>query len=328
MKKDSCNSNNSGHIGRSSHISDSRRLIDILSDKSRESAKIIRRVVIIGCIVNALLMFLKLGAGYFGHSEALVADGFHSLNDLAADIIMLIFVGISYRDADDKYNYGYGKFETFSSFIISMLLVIIACTIAFEAVESILDYIQGEELEQPDIWTVVAILIAKCCKEGLFRFYSHNGKKENSMALVANAWHHRSDAMASVATLIGVTFSHFFGPAFRVLDPVASLVIACFILVPAVKLFLRAFFEFMERSLTDPELKKAEEAIRSVEGVDDIYYLRTRRMGHQLMFDIGITTDPNLSIKDGTRISRQIEAKLVQTFCPHIMLTVACNPPE
>ena len=328
MEKHSYYSDNSDKKETGLPKSEDRRLTDILPDEPAGSARTIRRVVKIGCVVNALLMSLKLGAGYFGHSEALVADGFHSLNDLAADIIMLIFVGISYRASDNKYNYGYGKFETFSSFIISTLLIIIGCSIAYEAVESIVGYLHGEELEQPDIWTVVAILIAMCCKEGLFRFYSYTGKKENSTALVANAWHHRSDAMASVATLVGVSFSHFFGPAFRVLDPLASLVIACFILVPAVRLFRPAFLELMERSLPEADVKKAETAIKSVKGVEEIDYLRTRRMGHHLMFDIAVTIDPDLSVKEGTEIASEIKSKMVQTFCPHIMLTIACNPPQ
>ncbi len=313
---------NSQNIEQTLHKQEERRLSDVLPDEGAASARAIRRVVKIGCVVNALLMCLKLGAGYFGHSDALVADGFHSLNDLAADIIMLVFVGISYKAADSRYSYGYGKFETFSSFLISTFLIIIGCTIAYEAVESIVGYLHGEELDQPDIWTVIAVLVAMCCKEGLFRFYSYAGKKENSTALVANAWHHRSDAMASIATLIGVTFSHFFGPAFRVLDPIASFVIAVFILVPAVRLFRPAFFELMERSLPEADVEKARKAIESVPGVDDIAYLRTRRVGHHLVFDAGINISSAQTVAEGRKIVKEIEAKLKEAFCPHIIVSV------
>lgn len=305
------------------HDIEERTLSDILPDEGENSARAIRRVVKIGCVVNALLMCLKLSAGYFGHSDALVADGFHSLNDLAADIIMLVFVGISYKAADNKYSFGYGKFETFSSFLISAFLIVVGCTIAFEAVETIVGYFNGEVLDQPDIWTVVVVLVAMACKEGLFRFYSYSGKKENCQALVANAWHHRSDAFASVATLIGVTFSHFFGPSFRILDPVASLVLSVFILVPAIRLFRPAFGELMERALPKAEVDKAMEAVRSVRGVADVTYIRTRRVGHHLVFDLGIKVSPSLSVAQGVEVTKNVEEALKKTFCKHIIVSVA-----
>lgn len=304
------------------HEIEQRKFSDILSDEGENSARVIRRVVRIGCVVNALLMILKLSAGYFGHSDALVADGFHSLNDLAADIIMLIFVGISYRTADKNYAYGYGKFETFSSFLISTFLIIIASGIIYEAIESIVGYFNGEVLEQPDIWTVIVVIVAMCCKEGLFRFYSYCGRKENSSALVANAWHHRSDAFASIATLIGVTFSHFFGTAFRILDPVASLVIAFFILFPAVRLFRPAFGELMERSLPQKNVEEALKVAESVKGVEGISYMRTRRVGHHLVFDMGIKVDPSLTVTESEVIAEEVENALKRSFCRHIIVSV------
>lgn len=297
----------------------------MLPDETGASARTIRRVVKIGCVVNALLMALKLTAGYLGHSDALVADGFHSLNDLAADLIMLIFVGISYRAADDRYAYGYGKFETFSSFLISAFLIVVACVIGAEAVESIIGYAKGEELDQPDIWTFIVVLFAMACKEGLFRFYSHAARRAESKALLANAWHHRSDALASVATLVGVTFSHFFGPAFRILDPVASLVIAVFILIPAVRLFRPAFAELMERSLPAGDVARARGIVEAVPGVEGVSGLRTRRNGHHLIFDVEIRIAPHLTIEQGAVIAA-IEEALKKAYCPHIFVSVTTRP--
>lgn len=300
--------------------------MQVLPDESGEAARTIRRVVKIGCAVNAVLMVLKIGAGYFGHSDALMADGFHSLNDLAADLIMLIFVGISYRAADGHYAYGYGKFETFSSFLISAFLIVVAVMIGVEAVESIVDYARGETLQQPDIWTFVVVLFAMLCKEGLYRFYSHAGRKADSKALMANAWHHRSDAMASVATLIGVTFSHFFGEGFRILDPVASLLIAVFILVPAVRLLVPAFVELMDRSLPDEQVEKARGVVSGVEGVKGISYLRTRRNGHHLVFDVGVLLARGTTIDEGADVAARIEAGLKEAFCRHIYVSVTTRP--
>lgn len=303
-------------------------LAQLLPDEDRTSARVIRRVVTIGCAVNALLMAMKLTAGYFGHSDALVADGFHSLNDLAADLIMLFFVGISYRAADDRYPYGYGKFETFSSFLVSAFLIVVACAIGVEAVESIVKYARGEQLARPDVWTFMVVLFAMACKEGLFRFYSHAAKKAGSNALLANAWHHRSDALASVATLVGVTFAHFFGPEFRVLDPIASLVIALFILVPAVRLFRLAFTELMEHSLPEEDVERAGNVVASVPGVVSVSGLRTRRVGHHFVFDVDICVKQDLTVGGGADIASSIEAALKTEFCPHIVLSVSISPAD
>lgn len=298
-------------------------LARIFPDQTGKSAGLIRRAVKIGCSVNLMLLVLKLAAGYFGHSDALVADGFHSLNDVAADLIMLIFVGISYRQADDKYAYGYGKFETFSSFLMSTFLMIVAVVIGVEGVETVISHIHGESLPQPDIWTVITILFAIACKESLYRYYSRVSRKAESKALAANAWHHRSDALASVATLAGVASARFFGPSFRILDPIASILIALFILAAAIRMFRPAFFELMERSLPAEHVAKAKHIIETTPGVLALDRLRTRRCGHRLLFDADIKIAPDSTVEQGAEIAEQIETSLKDGFCPHILLSVS-----
>lgn len=305
---------------------DMRSLADVLPDEGVIAAKTIRRVVKIGCLVNILLMVMKLAIGYWGHSDALMADGFHSLNDVAADLIMLIFIGISYRHADARYTYGYGKFETFASFLISVFLLLISAMIISEAVESTVEYFKGAVLPQPDIWTIVAVLVAMACKEGLYRFYSHAGRKAGSNALVASAWHHRSDALASIATLIGVTFSHFLGEGFRILDPLASMVIAVFIFIPALRIFLTAFRELMEKSLPAADVGRVRTIVESTPGVKEITYLRTRRNGHNLLFDIGIGVSPNITVTDGAAIAGEIERSIQDAYCRHVLVSVTTTP--
>lgn len=293
-----------------------------LHDAHGDAARSIRSVVKIGCIVNAILMILKLSAGYLGHSDALMADGFHSLNDVAADLIMLIFIGISYRTANEKYPYGYGKFETFSSFLMATMLIFIAIMIGVEGVESIIAFANGEVLDQPDIWTFLVVLFAMACKECLFRFYSRVAKRVGSNALLANAWHHRSDAMASVATLIGVSCAHFFGESWRILDPIASLVIAAFILFPALGLFRRAFYELMEHSLPKEDLDKVKQIVQSYDGVKQIVSLQSRKVGHNLVFNISVSLDNSLSLQKATEITAGIEQKLHDVYCPHVIVSV------
>lgn len=286
----------------------------------------IRRVVTIGCVVNAILMVLKLFVGYYGNSDALVADGFHSLNDFAADLIMLIFVGISFRPADRKYTYGYGKFETFSSFLMASFLIIIAVMIGLEGVESIVAVVNGEILERPDVWTIVVVIFSMLAKDALYRYYSHAANRVGSKALKANAWHHRVDALSSVATLVGVGFAYFFGEKMRIFDPIASILIAVFILIPALKLFVPSFCELMERSLPEASVKRAREIISAQKGVVRIESLKCRRNGHYRLFDVRIAVDPEITINAGAAIAEEVEHSLTDAFGKSTLTTVTTIP--
>lgn len=297
----------------------------LLADNARQVRQV-RKVVITGCVVNALLMILKLTVGWFGYSDALAADGFHSLNDVAVDIVMLIFVGISYRKASVVFAYGYGKFETLASLLISMMMIFIGVMIGISGVESIISYAYGAVLAHPDVLTVLAVIVAMGTKECLYRYYTKSGKKLESTALQAAGWHHRVDAMSSVATLIGVAGAHFLGERFRVLDPAASVLIAVMIVIPAIRLLIPAFTELMERSLPVKEEEKARNAVSSVCGVKEIAYLRTRRSGHNRIFDIHIYVESGTTVDDGSVIAGEIEKNLRKAFCPHILVTVATSP--
>lgn len=298
-------------------------MIELLeSDNTRK----VRKIVGIGCAVNALLMALKLTVGWLGHSDALVADGFHSLNDFAADLIMLAFVGISFRAADKKYSYGYGKFETFSSFLISSFLLVVAVIIAIEGVESIVEYSHGVPLEKPDIWTVVVVIIAMACKEGLYRFYSSAGRRLGSRAIVANAWHHRIDALASVATLIGVTSAHFFGENFRILDPCASIVIAAFIIVSAIRLFIPSFAELMEKTLPINITDNISSIIRDCDDVMEVRDIKSRKSGHYLIIDVAVCVKPQISVEQGEIIASHIVKALKKEYGNRILPSISIIP--
>lgn len=297
-------------------------LPDILLAEDARHAREVRRIVLTGCAVNALLMIMKLLVGWFGHSDALFADGFHSLNDVAVDIVMLIFVGISYRSPNSRYAYGYGKFETFSSLMISCLMLFIAVMIAIEGVESVISYCHGGVLEHPDIWTVVAVIAAMCAKEGLYRYYTASGKRLDSSALQAAGWHHRVDAMSSVAVLIGVTGAHFLGEQWRVLDPCASLVIAVMIFVAAVRLLIPSFRELMDVQMPDADRRKAVDAVARVHGVISVRELKARRSGHSRVFDVIVQVAPGTTVEQGAVIAGEAERVLKKAFCPHIYLTL------
>lgn len=312
-------SNNLIHSHERHHKFDLSSLLDIHGTKD---ASRIRRAVTIGCAVNLFLLLLKLSFGYWGHSEALVADGFHSFGDVGTDIVMLTFVGLSFRIPSKRYNYGYGKFETFASLIISGILLFIAIMLVMEALDSIKEYAAGATLERPDIWTLIAILFAIVCKEFLYRFYRHVGKSTRCNALISSAWHHRSDAFSSIATVIGVSFAFFLGENWRILDPCASLVIVIFIIIPAIRLFLPAFQELMEKSIPTEDRENAARLISEIPDVKNLEYLKSRKSGPYLIFDIGIKLDPKMTIEEGSVISSEIEHKLIHEFGKNIRISV------
>lgn len=291
-----------------------------------KEARQIRRAVTIGCFVNVALMAIKLVFGYFGHSDALVADGYHSLGDVGSDIVMLTFVGLSFKKANESFAYGYGKFETFASLVISGILIFIAVMVTKEAIESIKSYMNGSVLPQPDIWTIIAIVFAIVCKEYLYRFYRGVGYKTRCNALVSSAWHHRSDAFASIATLVGVSFAHFLGEEWRILDPCTSLVIVIFIIVPAIRLFAPAFRELMEGSIPRHDYDEAKAIIISCEGVKELEFLKTRKSGPFLIFDATVKIGGNLNIEDGYKIACEIEDSLKHKFGKNIMVGVVSKP--
>lgn len=271
-------------------------------------------------------MVLKVFFGIVGHSDALVADGVHSLSDFATDVIVLVFVGIAYRSADPGHPYGHGKFETFASLLIALVLLGVAIGIGVSGVNTILASIGGEILPRPDIYTIIVALVSIGAKELLYRYTIFTGRRINSSSLIANAWHHRSDAISSVATLIGVSAAYFLGEHWRILDPIASILIAVFIAISAIRIALPSVNELLERSLPAEIVKKAGETIISVAGVRDYHRLRTRRNGHSMIIDTHIKVDPDINVAEGHRIATDVEKSLRATFGNDIITNIHVEP--
>lgn len=302
-------------------------ITDTIDLHDKANARRIRQVVMIGCVANILLMILKLGFGYYGKSDALVADGFHSLNDIGADLLMFLFVGVSFRKADRKFSYGYGKFETFASFLISILLLFVAGMIIGEAVEKFIAYSEGEVLARPNIITLIAVIIAMMGKECLFRFYKKEGRKTDCRALVASAWHHRSDAFASIAALVGITFSYFLGEKWRILDPVASCIIAIFIFIPAIhNILIPSFLELTEHSAGKQINEKIRRIILSFPEVEGINVIKTRRVGPSLIIDLSLIVEKSKEISTCYQLTSGIRQKLKDEFGSHTDVSVAFIP--
>lgn len=269
--------------------------------------KTVRKAVLLAFAINALLMALKLIFGVTGHSDALVADGFHSLYDFASGLIILIFISKACKEPDDGHPYGHGKIETIISLGIGVLLLIVAFGIASAGISSVIDAISGKDLERPDAYTIIVALAAILAKEFLFRYNTAVGKKANSAALLANAWHERGDAISSIATLTGVCAAYFLGEKWRILDPVASLFIAVIIAVAAWRIVAPAIAALLDSSLPSETIKTIRERISAINGVNRIVSLKSRMNGPVPVLDIVIAVDPDSSAKKIHAIVRQIK---------------------
>ena len=195
-----------------------------LDKQNTEREKGIYRVTVMGSIVNFLLLVFKFFAAFFGHSAAMLADAVHSLSDFVTDIIVILFVRISAKPEDESHDYGHGKYETLATAIIGILLLFVGFGILWSGVSSIYRFLQGGSLQEPGILALAAALISIVSKEVIYRYTVFKGKKLNSQAVIANAWHHRSDALSSIGTAIGIGGAILLGPHWRVLDPIAAVI--------------------------------------------------------------------------------------------------------
>lgn len=275
------------------------------------TVRTVRSVTLTGFWVNAVLMVLKIFFGIYGHSDALVADGVHSLSDFATDVVVLIFIGMAYKAADTDHPYGHGKYETLASLLIAVALVAVGAGIGWGGITTTIGVLSGEEeLLRPDIWTLVVVLLSIVSKEWLFHYTRRAGRAVGSSALEANAWHHRSDAISSLATLAGISAAYFMGPSWRVLDPVASVVIAGFIIWAGISIARPSLGELLEEGLPADVLARISSAVETTPGVRAFHHLRARRNGHAVIVDMHIKVDPDITVTQGHDIASEVERRL------------------
>ena len=288
----------------------------------------LRHVTLVGFWINAALVVLKLFFGYWGHSDALVADGYHSLSDFLTDFMVLYFVGVSFRKADKDHPYGHGKFETVGSLLISVVLILVALGIGVAAIETIMNAFNGKEIPRPDVWTIVIAAVSIVSKEYCYRYTMRYARRYDSPSLKANAWHHRTDAISSIATLIGVSLSYALGDNWRILDPITSIIIAVFIGVSAVSIARPSLSELLEASLPQAELVKIRQIIRSVPGVKRVHNLRARQNGRSIIVDVNIHVDPDITIREGHAIAEDAEKCLRKAFDSNMIIYMHVEPEE
>lgn len=281
---------------------------DIIREKG------IYRVTVAGSAVNFLLLVFKFFSGIMGHSAAMLADAVHSLSDFVTDIIVLVFVRISSKPQDEGHDYGHGKYETLATAIIGLLLLFVGFGIFWNGASVIYHFLRGDSLSEPGVLALVAALVSIVLKEILYRYTLFEGKRLNSQAVVANAWHHRSDALSSIGAAIGIGGSILLGGNWRVLDPVTALIVSVFIMKVAVQLLLPCVDELLEKSLPADVEDKILETILSFPGVSSPHHLRTRRIGNYCAIEVHVRMDGKISLEEAHRTATAVERKLKEEF--------------
>lgn len=285
-------------------------------------------VTLVGSVVNIILTVFKIFAGVLGRSTAMIADGIHSLSDLLSDIVVIVFVKISAKGRDKNHDYGHGKFETFATLIISLMLIVVAVNLMSGGINKIRQILDGGEVSSPGmiaLWAAVASIVLK---EILYRYTIIQGKALNSPMMIANAWHHRSDAFSSVGSLLGIAGAIFLGDKFVILDPITGCVISIFILVMAVKMSVPAIKELLDVSLPDDVEEKIEATAKSVKGVVDLHELKTRREGPGIIMEGHLVLDSDISLKEAHNISKKVEAALRKEFGPETQISLHLEPED
>lgn len=286
----------------------------------------IYKVTLWGSVVNLLLLLFKFGAGIWGHSAAMLADAVHSLSDFITDVVVVFFVRISNKPEDKGHDYGHGKYETLATAIIGMLLFAVGLGILWNGASSIYAFWQGEVLEQPGLVALVAALLSVLMKEILYRYTAACGKKLHSQAVVANAWHHRSDALSSIGTAVGIGGAILLGESWRVLDPIAAVVVSLFILKVSVCLLVPCVDELLEKSLPDEVEQQIEQAVLAFPGVSEPHHLRTRCIGSYYSIDLHVRMDGKITLEEAHAVATAIEHRLKELFGQGTLINIHVEP--
>ena len=276
--------------------------------------KEIYKVTLLGGVANLLLVGLKFVAGVVGHSGAMLADAVHSLSDFITDLIVLAFVGISARPQDTSHDFGHGKFETVATMFIGLALAAAAVGIVVNGAGKLASWLQGEEIPSPGKIALWGALISIVIKEILYQYTSRKGKKLESTALVANAWHHRSDALSSIGAAIGIGGAILLGHRWTVLDPLASIVVGAMLVKVAWDLLGPSIGELTEQSLPDDTEKEIINLVESVGGVSEPHNLRTRRIGTHIAAEIHIRLDGKMPLSEAHDKASTIERLFQDRF--------------
>lgn len=273
-----------------------------------------------------MLTAIKIIAGVVGKSGAMIADGIHSLSDLASDIVVLIFVPIAGKAKDKDHQYGHGKFETLATLVVSLILIVVAIRLVTSSAKSIISALSGNILPKPGYIALAAAIISIVSKEILYQYTALVARRTNSSVCKANAWHHRSDALSSIGSLLGIGGAVILGNKWTILDPVAAVIIGLMILFVAIKMAKAPIEELMEKSLDEETEKEITDIILATEGVQNMHNLKTRRNGQSKIIDCHIRVKRTISIVEAHDIATNVEKNLKQKFGNETQTSIHIEP--
>ena len=286
----------------------------------------ITRITVFGTIVNTLLLAFKFLAGILGGSAAMLADAVHSLSDFLTDIVVLVFVKISNRPADRKHSYGYGKYETLATLCIGIALLAVGIGIAVDGVEKIIQVWNGETLAQPGWIAFWAAIASIALKELTYWLTIRVAKQVDSEALRANAWHHRSDALSSIGTGLGIGGAILLGQKWTILDPIAALVVSVFIVLTALRLTYGAIGEFLEQSLPEENENEIRAIVDADKELSELHHLCTRRLGNRVAIEMHLRMPGNTPLTIAHKHASAIEQQLKQRFGDQTHINIHLEP--
>lgn len=286
----------------------------------------IYRVTLIGSAVNAVLIVLKFIAGIFGKSSAMIADAVHSLSDFITDVIVLVFVKIAGKPRDKGHDYGHGKFETFATMIIGLLLSLAGVGLLANGIDLVIKNCNGHTLERPTMLALVIAVVSILSKEWLYRFTAAKGREVNSQAVVANAWHHRSDAISSAGTLVGVAGAMFLGDGWRILDPIAAIVVSLFIIKSGYDIMKPSVNELLESSLPEAQETEIRQLVLGVPGIISVHNLRTRRIGNGIAVDMHAKMDGSICLTEAHSRASAAEKAIRERFGANAIINIHMEP--
>lgn len=293
---------------------------------SRE--KEIYKVTLIGSAVNMFLLVFKFVAGILAHSGAMIADATHSLSDFITDIIVLVFVKLGNRPKDKSHDYGHGKYETLALTIIGFALMIVAIGIIVNGSTKIAFWLRGGTLEEPGMMAFWAAIVSIVMKEAVYRYSIVKARKLDSKAVEANAWHHRSDALSSIGTAVGIGGAIFFGDKWEILDPIASVVVGAIIVKVAFGLLRDGIGDLLEQSLPDKVENEILEMVNGLPGITAPHNLRTRRIGNHYAIEIHIMMDGDITLREAHDKATEVEELLREHYGKETHVAVHVEPLE
>lgn len=261
-----------------------------------------------------------------GHSAAMVADAVHSLSDFLTDIVVLMFVHVSGKPKDKSHDYGHGKYETLAMTIIGVALLAVAIGILYSGITKIVVWANGEDMEAPELLALWAALLSIILKEGVYRYSIYKARQLNSPAVEANAWHHRSDALSSIGTAIGIGGAIFLGHRWTVLDPVASVIVGLFIVKVSVELLRNGIGDLMEQSLPDAVEEEILSLVSSLPDVQSPHDLRTRRIGNHYAIEMHILVDGDITLREAHDKASEVEDLLRKQYGDDTHVVVHVEP--